>query len=116
MEQVVVGRFWGPRGDLGAQFTLWGGYLADPAEEFGQSINKGLVRLSAIQHIPCLVLLGEPGIGKSTVLVQATESMKSGDLIVRVDLAELSTRQDILSRVFTGPEWDKWRHDPARTL
>ncbi|HBE57380.1 MAG TPA: hypothetical protein DDW56_07565, partial [Cyanobacteria bacterium UBA11366] len=56
-------RFWCPRSgniNLGDR-----GYLVDPDSEWGQHFNPDLVSLDAIAHIPCLVLLGEPGIGKS---------------------------------------------------
>ncbi|MEQ8969263.1 MAG: hypothetical protein RIE73_02575 [Coleofasciculus sp. C1-SOL-03] len=56
-------RFWCPRSgyiDLSDR-----GYLVDPESEWGQHYNPNLVTLEAIADIPCLVLLGEPGIGKS---------------------------------------------------
>ncbi|MFP5272354.1 NACHT domain-containing protein [Coleofasciculus sp.] len=56
-------RFWCPRSgyiDLSDR-----GYLVDPESEWGQHYNTNLVTLEAIADIPCLVLLGEPGIGKS---------------------------------------------------
>lgn len=56
-------RFWCPRSgyiDLSDR-----GYLVDPESEWGQHYNPALVSLEAIANIPCLVLLGEPGIGKS---------------------------------------------------
>ena len=56
-------RFWCPRG---AQISLGDrGYLVDPESEWGKHYNPELVGLEAIADIPCLVLLGEPGIGKS---------------------------------------------------
>jgi predicted NACHT family NTPase len=41
------------------------GYLYDPESEYGHLFNPELVGLEAIADIPCLILLGEPGIGKS---------------------------------------------------
>jgi predicted NACHT family NTPase len=57
-------RFWCPRS---GQINLTGGYLADP------QLNPDLVSLEAIAHIPCLVLLGEPGIGKSQEIKNLVE-------------------------------------------
>lgn len=45
-----------------------GGYLYDPDAEWGKTYNPNLVTLEVIADIPCLVLLGEPGIGKSQEL------------------------------------------------
>jgi predicted NACHT family NTPase len=56
-------RFWCPRG---GQINLTDrGYLTDPESEWGRRLNPDLVSLEAIADVPCLVLLGEPGIGKS---------------------------------------------------
>ncbi len=41
------------------------GYLCDPESEYGHLLNPELVGLEAIADVPCLILLGEPGIGKS---------------------------------------------------
>jgi predicted NACHT family NTPase len=41
------------------------GYLYDPESEYGHLLNPELVGLEAIADVPCLILLGEPGIGKS---------------------------------------------------
>lgn len=64
-------RFWCPRT---AQIGLSDrGYLVDPESEWGKHYNPGLVGLEAIADIPCLILLGEPGIGKS----QEMENLRS---------------------------------------
>ena len=56
-------RFWCPRS---GQINLdYNGYLWDPEEEWGKVHNPNLVSLEEIADIPCLILLGEPGIGKS---------------------------------------------------
>jgi hypothetical protein len=41
------------------------GYLCDPESEYGHLLNPELVGLEAIADMPCLILLGEPGTGKS---------------------------------------------------
>jgi predicted NACHT family NTPase len=41
------------------------GYLYDPESEYGHLLNPELVGLEVIADVPCLILLGEPGIGKS---------------------------------------------------
>jgi predicted NACHT family NTPase len=64
-------RFWCPRS--GNINLTDGGYLYDPDAEWGKADNPDLVSLEAIAEIPCLVLLGEPGIGKS----QELENLKA---------------------------------------
>lgn len=59
-------RFWCPRE---RNFSLADfGYLYDPDTEYGKHINPDVVSFEGIADIPCLILLGEPGIGKSSAL------------------------------------------------
>ncbi len=44
------------------------GYLYDPEGPLGAAVNPYAVRFDALAALPCLALLGEPGIGKSTML------------------------------------------------
>lgn len=56
-------RFWCTRT---AQINLGDrGYLVDPESDYGHLLNPELVSLESIADLPCLILLGEPGIGKS---------------------------------------------------
>ena len=64
-------RFWCPRS--GSINLTDGGYLYDPDSEWGRAYNPDLVSLEAIADVPCLVLLGEPGSGKS----QELENLKA---------------------------------------
>ncbi len=56
-------RFWCRRED---SYSLGDrGFLSDPEGEHGKLLNPHLVTFNQLQAIPCLALLGEPGIGKS---------------------------------------------------
>ncbi len=86
-------RFWCPRDtqiDLSDQ-----GYLVDPDSEYGKHANPKLVGMEAIADIPCLVLLGEPGIGKSqeiTNLANYTEEqLNPSHLPLKIDLRSCSS-------------------------
>lgn len=59
-------RFWAPR--EGSIALEDGGFLTDPEGKYGRSLNPDVISLEALEEVPCLVLLGEPGIGKSTVI------------------------------------------------
>ncbi|MBN2007153.1 MAG: hypothetical protein JXA21_27630 [Anaerolineae bacterium] len=58
-------RFWHPREN--ALDLLDGGYLCEPITEAGFP-PQDLVPLEHLTDIPCLILLGEPGIGKSCAM------------------------------------------------
>jgi hypothetical protein len=59
-------RFWCRRGD--PVDLSDGGYLRDPDAIRFLNLDSNLVTSDALTNMPCLVLLGEPGIGKSTAL------------------------------------------------
>lgn len=59
-------RFWCPRD---ATISLADqGYLADPETPWGQYANPSVKAFTDIARTPCLILLGEPGIGKTMTL------------------------------------------------
>lgn len=60
-------RFWIPRSE--AVIPLFdGGFFPDPDGQSGLCLNQQVTTFEAINHFNCLVLLGEPGIGKSTAM------------------------------------------------
>ncbi len=62
------------------------GFYAEPEEEFLQSVRVGR-KLSELRDVPCLVLLGEAGMGKTTV-VEDHVAASDGEACV-VDLATI---------------------------
>lgn len=56
-------RFWCRREDT---FSLGDrGFLSAPEGQHGKLLNPNLTTLDQLQTTPCLILLGEPGVGKS---------------------------------------------------
>lgn len=53
-----------------------GGFLPDPKTRSTWSFHSPPVPFEAIEHIPCLILLGEPGMGKSTWFEQKKDSLE----------------------------------------
>ncbi|MEQ8188447.1 MAG: hypothetical protein ABRQ39_10810 [Candidatus Eremiobacterota bacterium] len=61
-------RFYSPRGKTIDLYD--NGYLPDPEIEPEKYINPHVVPFERISNIPCLVILGEPGIGKSHSILE----------------------------------------------
>jgi predicted NACHT family NTPase len=82
------------------------GYLADP--EWGQYYNPELVDLEAIADIPCLVLVGEPGIGKSkemeTLKFYTENKIDASSRILELNLRSCTSLKDDLfnDKIFTA--------------
>jgi hypothetical protein len=109
---VDLERFWCPRGyrvDLTDE-----GYLIDPHGTGAGLFNVHLQSSGALTGHRGVVLLGEPGTGKSTVTRQLQAGGRSADgyQILRVDLALYSSDQAVISQVFQRGQIARWAEDP----
>lgn len=104
-------RFWCPRGkpiDLSDQ-----GFLTDPETGWGRVVNPDLVAFEAMAQVPCLALLGEPGIGKTWALQREGRNAREratrerGQLIY-LDLRSFGSEDRLMSSLFLGPEFQRW--------
>ncbi|MBW4651534.1 MAG: hypothetical protein KME20_00490 [Kaiparowitsia implicata GSE-PSE-MK54-09C] len=100
-------RFWCPR--TGSISLADGGYLCDPDERWGKAYNPDLVSLEAIADIPCLILLGEPGIGKSKELDKlrafTEKKISDADQVLSLNLRSCSNLRDDLFKDETFTDW-----------
>jgi len=98
------------------QFDYWG-FLADP-EDYGYLTHPHVVSFHEISHIPCLVLLGEAGIGKTTAAKQEYDNLKkqagdSDDECLWFELGEYETDTRLCQEIFenqTVKTWSKGSH------
>ena len=70
-------RYWAPR-DGNFSFDT-NGFLLPPSEDskFAKWLKNDSVTFDKIAKTPCLVMLGEPGIGKTTALKHALNTARS---------------------------------------
>ena len=108
---VRLRRFVCPR--TGSVSFTDGGYLADPEGPYGRFRNPDLCSLEETMASRCVVLLGEPGLGKSTAFGaygrELEQSLDPDDALVRVDLAEYGSEDRLIRDVFESEELDRWR-------
>jgi predicted NACHT family NTPase len=104
-------RFWCPR-ERG--FSLAdGGYLYDPDSEYGRYANPDVVSFEAIADTPCLVLLGEPGIGKSHAMQADSAAIDStvcaeGGKTLWLDLRRYSSEDGLVRDLFRSEAFQSW--------
>src|SRR5919106_4680685 len=82
-----------------------GGFLADPSDPFG--VDQTLSTYDEIDQHHCLLLLGEPGIGKTTELERAVAD--AGDRAHQVDLGAVADPEGLRRRVIEAPTVTAWR-------
>src|SRR6266568_1745603 len=100
-------RFWYPREspiDL-----LDGGYLYRPEKEWAGHLF-GSTSLEELLRIPCLILLGEPEMGKSQELkLQATYTEEQlSEKTFQLDLKGYQDQSMLYNDLFEGPIFREW--------
>jgi hypothetical protein len=103
-------RFWCLRGD---QFSLAdNGYLSDPETKRGMQLNSQLAPLASFADCPCLVMLGEPGIGKSTEFESEVRRVQTEPVTdqqtIRIDLKEYQTDARLVADAFENDTIRNW--------
>jgi predicted NACHT family NTPase len=106
-------RFWCPRS---SQINLGDrGYLTDPESEYGKYANPELVGLEVIADVLCLVLLGEPGIGKSQELINLKDftenNLDDGHKVLEVNLRSCTSLKEDL---FKDEQFIAWKDGTHR--
>lgn len=105
-------RFWcTPEGILQLEES---GYLVDPEGEYGKYLNPDVVGFENIQNVPCLILLGEPGIGKSQAIADEIEKLRKevsekDDLILFIDLKAYGGEERLWKDLFESETWKKFQ-------
>lgn len=103
-------RFWYPRGDT--IYLSDGGYLPDPEHPTLTSTPSRPVE--SLASIPCLILLGEPGMGKSQTLAQAYNGIQTslstqGTQTFYLNLRSYGNEERIYKALFESPTFLEWQ-------
>ncbi|WP_223342017.1 hypothetical protein [Synechocystis sp. PCC 7339] len=105
-------RFWCPRsGNISLRD---GGYLDDPNTEWGKACNPDLVSLEEFTDVPCLILLGEPGIGKTNELEKlkkyTEKTICESNKVLILNLRSFTNLREDLFKDETFINWLKGSH------
>lgn len=107
-EVVPLDRLWLP---LGSTYRLdQSGWLLDPADCPFYAAKSDALTTKGLTNNRCLVLLGEPGVGKSSALAAHDPLIPAGALaeVFTVDLAPFSSEDRLVRRVFEGEKITAW--------
>lgn len=89
------------------------GFLVAPNESMVWRPNQHLRTVASLAGELCLVILGEPGIGKSRVLQGLAHTHRShlgpNDIVIEESFASFATANDMRSELFQSPEVENWR-------
>src|SRR5260221_70522 len=103
-------RFWAPRGVSTQEFD----FLPDPEGFLG---NPALATFDKIQDIPCLILLGNPGIGKSGAVQQIAEDLRNrGLLSILKDFKAFGSFQSFIQDLEDERAYQTWLTDSSTAI
>ena len=103
-------RYWVPFKNDGISLTDHG-FLEDPTGEFGKYASSNLTTLENLKKLGCLILVGEPGIGKSTEiedLYHATREEVGEDHSLWIDLKSVMTPDSFIDRLTNDSRYKNW--------
>ena len=95
------------------------GFLVDPDTEYSAALNPDVVSWEQISTKASLILLGEPGTGKSTALLDEYDSAAASapstrDQALWVDLRSYQTDQRLHEHVFESATVKSWKEGRNR--
>lgn len=106
-------RFWYPRASM---INLsYDGFLYDPESEYGHIHNPDVVPFESIMSTQCLVLLGEPGIGKTYAMQTEKESIDTkikndGGNTLWLDLSIFGDECSLVRDLFENETFISWKN------
>jgi hypothetical protein len=99
-------RFWCPRN--GAIDLSDNGFLSDPEGEYFEYTHSDIIAVDKISSKHCLVFLGEPGIGKSTAIIDEKEAMSSDNKIFFLNLNDYGNETRLINDIFKSEDFTAW--------
>lgn len=105
-------RYWIPR-DNGNIHIAGDGFPIDPKQEFSKYYEYHPKPLSDFRKTSCIIMLGEPGLGKTTALEKDYKETEfslsnSHDKILRIDLKSYSNEDRLVKDVFESDVYLSW--------
>lgn len=113
-------RYWCP---LGADINLGmsgNGFLTDPEDKMGRIFNPNVREIGQLLDLSCLVLVGEPGLGKTTALnairPALVSRLSSERNLLWEEMRSVPDATTFRQRVFQTNEWMTWRSSQQENL
>jgi hypothetical protein len=106
-------RFWCPRDEHYLATDM--GYLSDPNSKHAKTVAPNVKPLHQFQSLSCIVLLGEPGTGKTTEFNkeferQSQQCHENNEKCIKFNLNEYQTDALLVSDIFDGVEINAWKN------
>ena len=113
LERSAWTRFWCRRAGVYSLDNR--GYLADPLHQWGRITNPAAITFDGISAVPCLVLSGEPGAGKSDSISNTIEGIRRAEPrdhisgVIKIDLIGYQSDIRLHRAIFESSVSNEWR-------
>lgn len=111
-------RFWCPMGQAINCGESGRDFLSDPEHDFGRILNPSVMGLEQLLDKPCLVLCGEPGMGKSKAIELARQEIISRSGAdpnpLWINFRDIPTEQVFHRKTFHTLKWKSWLESDAK--
>ncbi len=86
----------------GSDITLdFNGFLPDPEDTYGKYYNETIISFEKVENEKCLIILGEPGSGKSTIFREESKKLKNKDInVLFVELKNIDDNESLKEEIF----------------
>jgi hypothetical protein len=103
-------RYWIPQGK---EIPLYDdGFIPDPEDELGAAAMPETLPLDELHDIDCLILIGEPGLGKTTAMKDEYEGtvcfLRPEDRALFVELGFTRVGAELREAIFGSDEFKEW--------
>ena len=110
-------RFWYPRKGHVALTDF--GFLPDPNEQWSRIVNPEVAAFDQLRPFPCLILLGEPGTGKTFALQAEYQDTRDaveadGDQVFWLSLQSYGSEDRLCRDLFESSEFSAWKRGTHR--
>jgi len=102
----IVPRYWYPRNEPFDLSSL--GFLLDPEAKYGDIFAAGATSLASLRERSLLVLVGEPGTGKSTEFERNAGPME-GRNVCYINLREYGSEQSLQAAFREHAQIERWK-------
>src|ERR1700743_407747 len=112
IENIPWKRFWCPLGESISCDDNGKGFLFDPESDFWRPINPNVSEIGQLMDRQCLILLGEPGMGKSNTLRSARGKIESsfgeGRPALWLEFRDIPDTGTFIRRTIETSAWKDW--------
>jgi hypothetical protein len=101
-------RFWTPLGGHLSAGHDGRGFMDDPEDDFGRAMNPEVHLLSELLPRSCLVLAGQPGIGKTTeveTLAEDVSWLAPNEVLIQISGRLATSVEELRRRTVDSPRW-----------